>query len=112
MREKVSCKRNGTAYVFLPIDCNTRMFDLHFALDAAYMGEIEDWDAFIFSDQLHPIYGNINPTSVQQPERLFVEMPDFTVGTMARFNIKMGGGSRSMRSRKMVSTHWVLLLTI
>jgi type IX secretion system PorP/SprF family membrane protein len=81
-----------------------RMFDLHFALDAAYMKkEIKDWNAFIFSDQLHPIYGNINPTSVQQPERLFVEMPDFTVGTMARFNMKMGGGSRSMRSRKMVA---------
>ena len=81
-----------------------RMFDLHFALDAAYMSkQIRDWDAFVFSDQLHPIFGNINPTSVAQPERLRVEMPDFTVGTMARFNIKMAGGGRSMRSGKMVA---------
>lgn len=81
-----------------------RMFDLHFGLDAAYMSkQIKDWDAFIFSDQLHPIYGNINPTSVQQPERLKVEMPDFNAGILARFNIKPGGGGRSMRSRKMIA---------
>lgn len=81
-----------------------RMFDLHFGMDAAYMRkEIKDWEAFIFSDQLHPIYGVQGESSVQQPERLFVEMPDFNVGTMARFNIKMGGGSRGMRSRKMVA---------
>lgn len=80
-----------------------RMFDLHFALDAAYMSkQIKDWDSFVFSDQLHPIYGNINPTSVQQPERLRVEMPDFNVGMLARFNIKPGAG-RSMRSRKTIA---------
>ena len=79
-----------------------RMFDLHFALDAAYMSkEIKDWDSFVFSDQLHPIYGNINPSSAQRPERLKVEMPDFNAGMLARFNIKPGGGR--MRSRKVIA---------
>lgn len=79
-----------------------RMFDLHFGLDAAYLSkEIKDWDAFIFSDQLHPIYGNINPSNVEQPERLRAVMPDFNAGILARFNIKKGGGR--MRSRKTIA---------
>ena len=80
-----------------------RMFDLHFGLDAAYMSkEIKDWDSFVFSDQLHPIYGNINPTNAERPERLKVEMPDFNVGMLARFNIKPGSG-RSARSKKVIA---------
>ncbi len=81
-----------------------RMFDLHLGLDAAYMSkQIKDWDAFVFSDQLHPIYGDVNPTSVQQPEKLKVEMPDFNAGILARFNIKMAGSGRRMSSGKMVA---------
>ena len=80
-----------------------RTFDLHFGLDAAYMSkQIKDWDAFIFSDQLHPIYGNINPTSAEQPEKLRVEMPDFNAGILARFNITPGAGRR-IRSKKTIA---------
>lgn len=82
-----------------------RQFDLHFGLDAAYMSkEIKDWNAFVFSDQLHPIYGNINPTSAQQPDKLKVEMPDFNAGIMARFNIKPGGGKRIRSSKTIANT--------
>ena len=79
-----------------------RMFDLHFGVDAAYMSkEIKDWDSFIFSDQLHPIYGNINPSSVERPEKLKAVMPDFNAGILGRFNFKPGGGR--MRSRKVIA---------
>lgn len=79
-----------------------RMFDLHFGLDAAYMSkQIKDWDSFVFSDQLHPIYGNINPTNAQRPDKLKVEMPDFNAGILARFNIKPGGGR--MKTRKIIA---------
>lgn len=81
-----------------------RMFDLHFGLDAAYMSkEIRDWDAFVFSDQLHPIYGNINPSSVERPENLKAIMPDFNAGILGRFNIKIGGGGSRVRSGKMLA---------
>lgn len=80
-----------------------RTFDLHFGLDAAYMRkEIKDWEAFIFSDQLHPVYGNINPSDVQRPDRLRVEMPDFNAGMLARFNIRASGGGR-LSSRKQIA---------
>lgn len=79
-----------------------RMFDLHFAVDAAYMSkQIKDWDAFVFSDQLHPIYGNISPTNATRPDRLRVEMPDFNAGIMGRFNIRPGGGR--MKTRKVIA---------
>jgi len=79
-----------------------RMFDLHFGLDAAYMSkQIKDWDAFVFSDQLHPIYGNIQPSSVERPEKLKVEMPDFNAGILGRFNFKPGGGR--MKTRKIIA---------
>ncbi|MCF8278461.1 MAG: PorP/SprF family type IX secretion system membrane protein [Flavobacteriales bacterium] len=79
-----------------------RSFDIHFGVDAAYMSkEIKDWNAFVFSDQLHPIYGNINPSSVQQPDKLKIVMPDFNAGMLARFNLTPGGGR--MRSRKTIS---------
>lgn len=79
-----------------------RMFDLHFGLDAAYMSkQIKNWDAFVFSDQLHPIYGNINPTNAQRPDKLKVQMPDFNSGILARFNIRPGGGR--MRTRKVIA---------
>jgi type IX secretion system PorP/SprF family membrane protein len=79
-----------------------RMFDIHFALDAAYMSkQIKDWDAFVFSDQLHPIYGNINPTNAVRPDKLKVEMPDFNAGMLARFNIKPGGGR--MKTKKVIA---------
>jgi type IX secretion system PorP/SprF family membrane protein len=75
-----------------------RMFDIHFGVDAAYMSkQIRDWDAFVFSDQLHPIYGNINPSNVSRPERLKVEMPDFNAGMIARFNFLPGKGKAKTR---------------
>ncbi len=75
-----------------------RMFDIHFGVDAAYMSkQIRDWDAFVFSDQLHPIYGNINPSNVSRPERLKVEMPDFNAGMIARFNFLPGKGKSKTR---------------
>ncbi|MFC2176082.1 PorP/SprF family type IX secretion system membrane protein [Bacteroidota bacterium] len=82
-----------------------RMFDLHFGLDAAYMSkEIKNWDAYIFSDQLHPIYGNISPSSVQRPENLKKMMPDFNVGMLGRFNFKVGSrGGRSVRTKKVIA---------
>ncbi|MFT4594237.1 MAG: type IX secretion system PorP/SprF family membrane protein [Psychroserpens sp.] len=79
-----------------------RTFDLHFGIDAAYMSkEIKDWDSFVFSDQLHPIYGNINATNAERPEKLKVEMPDFNVGILARFNFKPGG--KTVRSSKTIA---------
>lgn len=76
-----------------------RMFDIHFGLDAAYMSkQIRDWDAFVFSDQLHPVFGNINPSNVTRPERLKVEMPDFNAGLLARFNFMPGKG----KNRKVI----------
>jgi type IX secretion system PorP/SprF family membrane protein len=75
-----------------------RMFDIHFGVDAAYMSkQIRDWDAFVFSDQLHPIYGNVNPSNVQRPEQLKVEMPDFNAGFLARFNFMPGKGKSKTR---------------
>ncbi len=82
-----------------------RNFDIHFGLDAAYMSkQIKDWDAFVFSDQLHPIYGNINPSNAQQPDRLKVEMPDFNAGILARFNITPGSGKRITSKRTIANT--------
>ena len=82
-----------------------RQFDLHFGLDAAYMSkEIRDWDAFIFSDQLHPVFGNINPTNAERPDRLKVEMPDFNAGILARFNINTAGGSRIKGKKTIANT--------
>ncbi len=82
-----------------------RQFDLHFGVDAAYMSkEIKDWDAFVFSDQLHPVYGNINPTNAERPEKLKVEMPDFNAGILARFNIKPGGGNRIRSTKSIANT--------
>lgn len=75
-----------------------RMFDVHFGVDAAYMSkQIRDWDAFVFSDQLHPIYGNVNPSNVNRPDRLKVEMPDFNAGILARFNFMPGKGKGKTR---------------
>lgn len=75
-----------------------RMFDIHFGVDAAYMSkQIRDWDAFVFSDQLHPIYGNVSPSNVNRPERLKVEMPDFNAGILARFNFMPGKGRSKTR---------------
>lgn len=75
-----------------------RMFDIHFGVDAAYMSkQINDWNAFVFSDQLHPINGNVNPSSVNRPDRLKVEMPDFNAGILARFNFMPGKGKAKTR---------------
>ncbi len=83
-----------------------RIFDLHFGADAAYMSkEIKNKDAFIFSNQLHPINGYDhtvpNPTSLTEAEKLKAEMPDFNAGLLARFKFRTGGGS--MRSRKAIA---------
>jgi len=78
-----------------------RMFDIHFGLDAAYMSkQIRDWDSFVFSDQLHPVFGNINPSNATRPDRLRVEMPDFNAGLLARFNF-MPGSAKS-KTRKVI----------
>jgi type IX secretion system PorP/SprF family membrane protein len=75
-----------------------RMFDIHFGLDAAYMSkQINDWGAFVFSDQLHPINGNTLPTNATRPENLKVEMPDFNAGILARFNFMPGKGKSKTR---------------
>lgn len=75
-----------------------KAFDMHFGLGIHYLRkEIGDWDQFVFSDQLHPIYGNVNPSSVARPERLYAEMPDVNAGFLARFNFKV------KRSRQPVS---------
>ena len=70
-----------------------RMFDLHFGIGAHYLRkDINDWDSFIFSDQINAYNTDIGATSVMRPERLYVEMPDFNAGMLGRFNIKLKGG--------------------
>jgi type IX secretion system PorP/SprF family membrane protein len=44
-----------------------------------------NWDNLVFTDQLHPIYGNIYESSFQVPENENVFYPDFSVGGIFRF---------------------------
>ncbi|MFT4525577.1 MAG: type IX secretion system PorP/SprF family membrane protein [Granulosicoccus sp.] len=72
-----------------------RIFDIHMGIGAHYLRkEIGDWDSFIFSDQINAYNNDIVGSSVVRPEKLFVEMPDFNAGFIARFNIKPKGGRR------------------
>lgn len=44
-----------------------------------------NWDNLVFTDQLHPVYGNIYETNFQMPENGSVFYPDFAVGGVFRF---------------------------
>lgn len=70
-----------------------RMFDIHMGIGAHYIRkDIEDWESFIFSDQINAYNNDIGVSAVTPPDRMYVEMPDFNAGALARFNIKLSGG--------------------
>ncbi|MDO9579128.1 MAG: PorP/SprF family type IX secretion system membrane protein [Bacteroidales bacterium] len=52
----------------------------------SFVQKMINWNDLVFSDQLNPRYGNINPTAFQAPDRSNVTYPDFAVGGVYRFS--------------------------
>jgi type IX secretion system PorP/SprF family membrane protein len=75
-----------------------RMFDLHFAAQGTFIQKSIDFSNFVFSDQLDPIYGQINETQAKLPPTAQRNMFDASAGILGRFNIKMGRKSRKLMS--------------
>ena len=75
-----------------------RMFDLHFAAQGTFLQKSIDFSNFVFSDQLDPIYGQINPTEAKLPASVQRNMFDASAGILGRFNIKLGKKSRKLMS--------------
>lgn len=96
---KLNTQKYGLSYSYRLI-VKPRMFDIHLGVEGAFMQkQIGDWNAFVFSDQLDPVLGNVRPSSVAQPTNLRIMMADINAGLLARFNFKVGGES----SRKLIA---------
>lgn len=75
-----------------------RMFDIHLAAQGTFIQKAIDFSNFVFSDQLDPVYGQINETQAKLPPSAQRNMFDVSAGIMARFNIKLGHRTRKMMS--------------
>ena len=69
-----------------------RQFILQMGFSGSYVQKEIDYSNLIFSDQLHPLYGNINATNFQKGPGEKVVYPDFGAGLVGVFN--WGKGKR------------------
>ncbi len=81
--------------------------NIHFGMEGRLVQRSLDWDELVFSDQLDPIYGVSNPSSVSPVfDRVFFGDFDFGVVWRHEGGLKMGGRSvRSVRSHLGMSFH-------
>ncbi|MCF8297869.1 MAG: PorP/SprF family type IX secretion system membrane protein [Saprospiraceae bacterium] len=77
-----------------------REFIIQVGFEASCIEKHIDYSSFIFSDQLDPVFGNINETSFQSGGNDKVVYPDFTTGAVARFNL----GKRRKGKPRMTNT--------
>jgi len=56
-----------------------------FGLNAAFVRKTVNWDNLIFSDQIDPRYGVVNPSSFIAPDYNSLNFPDFGVGVLLKF---------------------------
>ncbi len=75
-----------------------RMFDIHLALQGNFLQKGINFGNLVFSDQLDPVYGQINPTKANIPGSATANMLDLGAGIMSRFNIRIGRKTRKMWS--------------
>lgn len=76
-----------------------REFIIQVGFEASCVEKHVDYNGFVFSDQLDPVFGNINETSFQSGASKVV-YPDFTTGALARFNV----GKRKRGKPRMTNT--------
>jgi type IX secretion system PorP/SprF family membrane protein len=87
---KLNTQKYGLSYSYRLI-VRPRMFDIHFGVEGAYLQkQVGDWSQFVFSDQLDPVKGNVNPTSAPVNPSAKAMMADINAGILARFNFKPG----------------------
>jgi type IX secretion system PorP/SprF family membrane protein len=56
-----------------------------FGLNAAFVRKTINWDNLIFSDQIDPRYGVVNPSSFVAPDYNSLNFPDFGAGILLKF---------------------------
>ncbi|NCA86024.1 MAG: type IX secretion system membrane protein PorP/SprF [Clostridia bacterium] len=56
-----------------------------FGLNAAFVRKSINWDNLIFSDQIDPRYGVVNPSSFVAPDYNSLNYPDFGAGILLKF---------------------------
>jgi len=66
----------------------SRSFLMRFGLDVAFARRSMDWDNLLFSDQIDPRYGAVNPSSFQQPDYNTISYPDIGAGILFRYSRK------------------------
>jgi type IX secretion system PorP/SprF family membrane protein len=52
----------------------------------SFVQKMINWEDLVFTDQLNPRYGNINPTAFEAPDKSKVTYPDLAVGGVYRFS--------------------------
>ena len=78
----------GISYAYhIPLEKN----NLHFGLQARWVQKSVDWDRIVFSDELDPVFGDINETSAV-PLLDRITFTDFDFGVVWRFdrNLQIG----------------------
>lgn len=101
-----STKFGGTySYRFIVIP---RQFIIQTGFEASYIEKGVDYSKLVFSDQLDPVYGNVNPSSFQTSGFEKVKYPDFSTGVVGRFNAgKRSNGKPATTSTIGVAFHHV-----
>jgi type IX secretion system PorP/SprF family membrane protein len=67
-----------------------RQFFMQAGFSASYVQKQIDYSNLVFSDNLDPIYGNVNGTSFQKGPGEKVSYPDFGTGAVGVFNLGKG----------------------
>lgn len=84
-----------------------RRDNIHFGMEGRLVQKSLDWDKLVFSDQLDPVYGVVNPSSVAPVlDRVFFGDFDFGVVWRHDSDVRLGGRSLSqVRSHLGMSFH-------
>jgi len=64
----------------------SKNFLMRFGLNVGFARKSMNWDNLLFSDQIDPRYGRVNPSSFQQPDYNTITYPDVGAGLLFKYS--------------------------